>query len=75
MSSNYESNKHLVNQRLQARYQDAAQHRRARQARRTAKESRHQHQEGAPRHSDAPSGSLLGRWLNTAAFLLARLVK
>lgn len=75
MSSNYESNKHLVNQRLQARYQDAAQHRLARRARHTAQESSYQRQEGAPRHSNAPSNSLLSRWLHAAAFLLARLVK
>jgi hypothetical protein len=72
MNSNYESNKHLVSQRLQARYRDAAQHRLARQA---AQESPYQRQEAAPRHSDAPSDSLLSRWLHAATFLLARLVK
>jgi hypothetical protein len=71
MSSNYESNKHLVSQRLQARYQDAAQHRLARQARQAAQESPYQRREEAPRHSD----SLLSRWLNAATLLLARLVK
>lgn len=74
MSSNYESNRHLVKQRLDARYQDAARHRLARQARQTAQESRYHVAERRSHRTVPATNSVIGRWLDVARLLLGRLV-
>lgn len=68
MSSNYESNRHLVRQRLDARYQDAARHRLARQARQSATPIP-DGAGGAPHRADA----MVRRLLDAVRLLLARL--
>lgn len=75
MSSNYESNRHLVKQRLHARYQDAAQHRLARQAAQTMPETRYDVTEGNPRRPGFTTDSVIIRWLGAVRLLLGRLVR